>query len=86
MRKPILLALAGLFSFSAFAQHVVWFDKPNSLKGRAAWFSGRTAEVSYGNKPIDAGQFGNADPEWERRSLPLGNGSIGANVMGSIDV
>ena len=27
---------------------------------------------------------GGADPEWESKSLPLGNGSLGANVMGSI--
>ena len=27
---------------------------------------------------------GGDDPEWESRSLPLGNGSIGANVLGSI--
>ena len=87
MRKPLLFAFASLFSFSAFAQNVVWFDKPNTLKGRAAWYSGRKPQVSYDcKKPIDAGQFGNADPEWERRSLPLGNGSIGANVMGSIDI
>ena len=86
MRKPLLIALASIFSFSAYAQNTVWFDSPNTLKGRAAWFNGRSPEVSYGKKPIDAGQFGNADPEWERRSLMLGNGSIGANVMGSIDV
>lgn len=24
------------------------------------------------------------DPEWESQSLPLGNGSIGASVLGSI--
>lgn len=24
------------------------------------------------------------DPQWERRSLPLGNGNIGASVFGSI--
>lgn len=27
---------------------------------------------------------GGEDPEWESRSLPLGNGSIGANVLGAI--
>ena len=86
MRKPLLVALASLFSFSALAQNVVWFDTPNSLKGRAAWYNGRSPESFKGKKPIDAGQFGNSDPEWERRSLMLGNGSIGANVMGSIDV
>lgn len=26
----------------------------------------------------------NADPEWESRSLPIGNGSLGANVLGSV--
>ena len=27
---------------------------------------------------------GGVDPEWESKSLPVGNGSLGANVMGSI--
>ena len=27
---------------------------------------------------------GGKDPEWESKSLPIGNGSLGANVMGSI--
>ena len=27
---------------------------------------------------------GGTDPEWESKSLPVGNGSLGANVMGSI--
>ena len=27
---------------------------------------------------------GGVDPEWESKSLPIGNGSLGANVMGSI--
>ena len=27
---------------------------------------------------------GGVDPEWESQSLPIGNGSLGANVMGSI--
>ena len=86
MRKSLILAFAGLFSLSAFSQNVIWFDKPNTLSGRASWLKGHKGKISYGNKPIAAGQFGNADPEWERRSLPLGNGSIGANVMGSIDI
>lgn len=39
-----------------------------------------------GHKPITAGQWGeNEDAEWETQSLPIGNGSLGANIMGSIE-
>lgn len=86
MRKSLLIALTGWLSCTAYAQNVVWFDRPNTLNGKAAWYGGHPEQFTNGKKPIAAGQFGNADPEWERRSLPIGNGSIGANVMGSVDV
>ena len=67
------------------AQHVVWFDKPNSLAGKACWWGGHPERYDAQHKPVRAGDsHTNADPEWERRSLPLGNGSIGCNVMGSV--
>ena len=85
MNKKILLAatfaLCGLAS--AWAQHVVWFDKPTSLRGKQIWYADQ--RYQNGEKPIAAGEGGAPDQEWERRSLPLGNGSIGCNVMGSIE-
>ncbi len=91
--KLLLLTLAGSLT-AAHAQNIVWFDTPTSLKGRAVWYAnGRTAvdagtgyEAYPDTQPaVDAGGGAhNPDPEWERRSLPLGNGSIGANIMGSV--
>lgn len=49
----------------------IWFDTPNSLDGRAIWLCANGA----GENP---------DPAWENSSLPIGNGSLGANVLGSI--
>lgn len=85
-KKQLVCAVAGLLlATSAHAQNVIWFDTPTTLKGRAAWFGGHPERFADGKAPVDAGGFnGNADPEWERRSLPIGNGSIGANIMGSV--
>lgn len=49
----------------------IWFDTPNNLDGRAIWLRA-------------AGNRANPDKAWENRSLPLGNGSLGANIMGSV--
>ena len=42
------------------------------------WFDAPTSSAG------SAEWAGGVDPEWESRSLPVGNGSLGANVMGSI--
>ena len=84
MKKLSVFAVTAFLSLSAMAQNVIWFDQPTSLKGKAIWFGGHPERFVDGRKPIDAGSGHNADPEWEGRSLPVGNGSIGANVMGSI--
>ncbi len=88
MKKELLCsALCLLATTTLPAQNTVWFDQPTSLKGRAAWYGGHPENFTNGRKPVNAGDFnGNSDPEWEQRSLPLGNGSIGANVMGSVAV
>lgn len=64
----------------------IWFDTPNSLQGRAVWY-GRRPELWEGkNKPQSAGDTAqNPDVTWESQSLPIGNGSLGANIMGSIE-
>lgn len=49
----------------------IWFDTPNSLDGRAIWLRAD-------------GSRHNPDKDWESRSLPIGNGSLGANIMGSV--
>lgn len=49
----------------------IWFDKPNDLNNCAIWLRA-------------SGNGANPDKAWETSSLPLGNGSIGANIMGSI--
>lgn len=65
--------------------NVVWFDEPTSLKGQQCWWGGHPEKYNKQNKPVNAGDGAeNADHEWEYRSLPLGNGSIGCNVMGSV--
>lgn len=70
-----------------------WFDTPTTLRGQKVWYEGyrercaddRQDERTNMCKPVAAGDAAvNPDPEWESQSIPLGNGSIGANVMGSV--
>ena len=64
----------------------VWFDKPTTLNGRAIWYGGRPDLWKGKNKPEWAGDGNyNADKEWESQSLPIGNGSIAASIMGSLE-
>lgn len=87
MKNIYLALLGGWLSLSASSQNTVWFDQPTSLKGRATWYGGHPERYGPDNKPVSAGDAAyNTDPEWESSSLPLGNGSIGTNVMGSIAV
>lgn len=73
--KKLLLILAGtLLTANTQAQnsgYTIWFDQPNTLENRAIWLKA-------------SGSGYNPDKEWESTSLPLGNGSLGANIMGSI--
>lgn len=86
MKHILLTSLLGLSALTAAAQsNTIWFDEPTSLKGSQCWWGGHPEKYNKTHKPINAGEGAqNADPEWERRSLPLGNGSIGCNVMGSV--
>lgn len=70
-----------------------WFDTPTTLRGQKVWYEGyrercaddRQDERTNRCKPVAAGDAAvNPDPEWESQSIPLGNGAIGANVMGSV--
>lgn len=81
-----LLALPAVAGGTDYTRGLaIWFDKPNDLSGRAVWFGGKPELWNAANKPITAGDSGrNPDQAWESQSLPIGNGSIGANIMGSI--
>ena len=79
MKKLTLLFLTALFVLPAahasgtdFTRGLsIWFDTPNNLDGRAIWLQ-------------KGWSMTNPDPAWERRSIPIGNGSLGANIMGSV--
>ncbi len=63
-----------------------WFDRPTTMLGSAVWYEGHPERYGKDNKPIAAGDaIANPDQEWESKSLPIGNGSIGTNIMGSIE-
>lgn len=85
MKHHLFTLLMALAASGASAQNTIWFDQPTSLKGRACWYGGHPERFDAQHKPVRAGDSAvNSDHEWEYRSLPLGNGSIGCNVMGSI--
>ena len=79
MRKFYLCFVSVFLSFSAlWAEGTdytrglsIWFDTPNSLDGRAIWLRADGSGM-------------NPDREWENASLPIGNGSLGANILGSV--
>ena len=49
-------------------------------------YGGRPDMWKGENKPETAGDTArNPDAAWESQSLPIGNGSIGANIMGSVE-
>ena len=68
--------LAGLLIFLAAA--VTAASRADAQTEDRIWFDMPTS--SFGG----AEWAGGSDPEWESKSLPVGNGSLGANVMGSI--
>ncbi len=86
MKQLLLTSLLLLGCSAVQAQNqTVWFDQPTTLRGQQCWWGGHPEKFSSNNKPVRAGDSAvNSDHEWEYRSLPLGNGSIGCNVMGSI--
>ena len=84
-----IFTLAMLGALQASAQQKTplsyWFDTPVTLKGQQIWYGGHH-EKWTNKKPISAGDTArNPDPDWESKSLPIGNGSIGANILGSVE-
>ena len=63
--------------------HTIWFDEPCSAV-RAGWTQGDN-QPDYNGKTSKWTSM-NFNREWEYRSLPIGNGDFGANVMGSVGV
>ena len=55
----------------------IWFDKPTPSTHTPVW-EGAPCILTAG------GGLETPDPQWENYSLPLGNGNIGANVLGSV--
>ena len=91
MKKVFQLAILVCAALSAHATDYtrglsIWFNKPITLENKAIWF-GNTPEMWKGeNKPESAGDTPqNPDADWESQSLPIGNGSLGANIMGSVE-
>lgn len=94
MKKLYSLLFTALFALPAAHIHAtdytqglsIWFDTPNTLQGRAIWYGSRPDLWKGESKPESAGDTArNPDANWESQSLPIGNGSIGANIMGSIE-
>lgn len=55
--------------------NAIWFDTPNSsTAGAAVW-----------NINDFSGTDTNPDQIWERKSFPIGNGSFGGNILGSVN-
>lgn len=93
MKKHGLFIGALLFSIASWAQSpepsqplTIWSDTPNTLHGHSVWKLAPSNEWGTNHKPTYAGSKStkNPDPEWETQSYPIGNGSIGANIMGSV--
>lgn len=83
MKKLLLLITSLYFPLSGYAaEHSqasmrIWFDSPNPSVANPVW-NGASSLSTCGDGPA------NLDPNWENYSLPIGNGNIGANIMGSI--
>lgn len=80
-KKFFLWSLAILMQASGYAQQTpmnVFFDTPIASGKQPAWGDNPGAATGSGH--------GNLDPEWEHKTLPIGNGSIGANIFGSVAI
>ena len=82
----LLLCVTGINAQTDYIHgQSIWFDQPTTLKGHSIWYNGNPSQWK-GKKPEWAGDAAhNPDQEWESQSLPIGNGSIGANIMGSLE-
>ena len=84
----LVLASQALQSQTAFGQPSqpplqIRFNTPTTLLGAQPWYYGYPAGYS-GKVPIAFEEAAKADSYYERASLPIGNGNIGASVFGAI--
>lgn len=70
------MGVLSLLSLSAFADthNIIRFDSPAPSLTPAWTINDHTAS------------YDNPDPDWERLSLPIGNGSIGSSIFGGVAV
>ena len=63
-----------------------YFDTPTTMSGQSVWMQSSPDRKPNARQLAQAGDaVHNPDQEWESQSLPLGNGNIGANVLGSVE-
>lgn len=60
------------------------FNQPTTLQGAQPWYAGKPSGFS-GKVPINYQSAANVDPQWESKTLPIGNGSLGASIFGAIE-
>ena len=84
MKTPLFLLfvclsspLLGQAERSTHSPMSIWFNTPTPSVHAPVW-NGVSPLTTCGEGST------NMDPYWENNSLPIGNGNIGANIMGSI--
>ena len=85
MIKKIVSLLGGLLFvfFSLYGQNPAF--SIDYCKGLAVWFDSPTTSSLPPAWTINNGDVGtNPDQEWEQKSLPIGNGNFGANILGAV--
>lgn len=63
-------------------------DDPDYTRGNALWFdtaNSSTSGVAIWNTNDFSSTDTNPDQLWERKSFPIGNGSFGGNILGSVN-
>ena len=83
----LLCCSAALFSLISCrtdtyspGRHTIWFDEP-CVAERTTWMQTEAPDMNGKTTKKTSMNF---NQEWEYRSLPIGNGDLGANVMGSV--
>lgn len=79
LKNLTIVLISGMLAEVAWGNpdRRVWFDKPCKSVEEVAW-SGADNLLDSGDSTV------NSDYEWENCSLPVGNGSIGANIFGAV--
>lgn len=79
MNKHIFVSLFTLFYISdSYAQYNIVFNEPNPSVSTILWNEKQSLQT-FGSS------MRNLDKYWEHTTLPIGNGSIGGNIYGSIE-